>query len=95
MKRVFLKITKSSIINFGKLTILVIHIGEVMNACHLIPLSADVNDLKSLNLRHLLVGGPLLNVLENNAILDYFHLSSKWTLVQRFKKSVLELLEPI
>lgn len=63
MKRVFLRITKSSIINFGKLTILVIYIGEVMNACQLIPLSADVNDLKSLNPGHLLVGEPLLNVL--------------------------------
>lgn len=60
-------------------------IETVVKSYPLTPLSANVNDLQPLTPGHFLVGGLLLKVSENNAILDSLLFSSRWTVVKRLK----------
>lgn len=69
-------------------------IETVVKSCPLTPLSANVNDLQPLTPGHFFVGGLLLNVSENNAIIDSLLFSSRWTVVKRLKMLFLALLDP-
>ncbi|GBM57060.1 hypothetical protein AVEN_157026-1 [Araneus ventricosus] len=85
MKRVLLKVTKSTVLTFEKLTTLVTRIEAVLYSRPLCPLSADPADLQPLTPGHFLVGAPLLSILEPSDSLTNISLFSRWSLIQSLR----------
>ncbi|GFV11393.1 integrase catalytic domain-containing protein [Trichonephila clavipes] len=59
MKRILLRVAKSAIMNFEKLTTLVTQIKAVLNSCPLSPLSSDPDNFNPLTPGHLLAGNAI------------------------------------
>ncbi|XP_055924888.1 uncharacterized protein LOC129956901 [Argiope bruennichi] len=85
MKRILLKVTKSTVLTFEELTTLVTQIEAVLNSRPLCPLSADPADLQPLTPGHFLVGAPLLSIPEPSDSLTNISLSSRWSLIQSLR----------
>ncbi|GFT62135.1 DUF5641 domain-containing protein [Trichonephila clavipes] len=85
MKKILLKVTKSTVLTFEQLTTLVAQIEAVLNSRPLCPLSADPADLQPLTPGHFLVGAPLLGIPEPSELLTNISLSSRWSLIQSLK----------
>ncbi|GFW51669.1 integrase catalytic domain-containing protein [Trichonephila clavipes] len=90
MKKILLKVTKSTVLTFEELTILVAQIEAVLNSRPLCPLSADPADLQPLTPGHFLVGAPLLGIPEPSELLTNISLSSRWSLIQSLKNRFWE-----
>ncbi|KAF8788533.1 hypothetical protein HNY73_006564 [Argiope bruennichi] len=85
MKRILLKVTKSTVLTFEELTTLVTQIEAVLNSRPLCPLSADPADIQPLTPGHFLVGAPLLSIPEPSDSLTNISLSSRWSLIQSLR----------
>ncbi|XP_055928182.1 uncharacterized protein LOC129959388 [Argiope bruennichi] len=85
MKRILLKVTKSTVLTFDELTTLVTQIEAVLSSIQLCPLSADPADLQPFTPGHFLVGAPLLSIPEPSDSLTNISLSSRWSLIQSLR----------
>ncbi|GFV97774.1 integrase catalytic domain-containing protein [Trichonephila clavipes] len=85
MKRILLKVAKSTIMNFEELTTLMAQIEAVLNSRPLSPLSSDPNDLNPLTPGHFLTNCAISSFPEPYTASDSLSYHSRWKLVQSLR----------
>ncbi|GFV53662.1 integrase catalytic domain-containing protein [Trichonephila clavipes] len=85
MKRILLRVAKSTIMNFEELTTLMAQIEAVLNSRPLSPLSSDPNDLNPLTPGHFLTNCAISSFPEPYTASDSLSYHSRWKLVQSLR----------